>query len=144
MRPPLRRRSRSLVRRWARRFGFWPAQGAALWIMQASCGTPIAWFDGGTAMKSSVQQIWRTQNPDFYRTSREGQFRYAIPLKKGIYELRLHFAETVYDPESGGGDGEGSRLMTVRANGKTLLTRFDIVADAGASRTADVKVFTGD
>jgi hypothetical protein len=33
--------------------------------------------------------------------------------------------------------------MTVRANGKTLLTSFDIVADAGASRTADVKVFTG-
>ncbi len=102
-----------------------------------------SWFDGGTAMKSSVQQIWRTQNPDFYRTSREGQFRYAIPLKKGIYELRLHFAETVYGPESGGGDGEGSRLMTVRGNGKTLLTRFDIVADAGASRSADVKVFTG-
>jgi hypothetical protein len=101
-----------------------------------------SWFDGGTDVKSSVQHIWRTQNPDFYRTSRVGQFRYAIPLKKGIYELRLHFAETVYGPESGGGDGEGSRLMTVRANGKTLLTRFDIVADAGASGTADVKVFT--
>jgi len=101
-----------------------------------------AWFEGGTVVRSSVQQIWRTQNPDFYRTSREGQFRYAIPLKKGIYELRLHFAETVYGPESDGGAGEGSRLMTVRANGKTLLSRFDIVADAGASRTADVKVFT--
>jgi hypothetical protein len=99
-------------------------------------------FDGGAAMKSPAQHIWRTQNPDFYRTSREGQFRYAIPLKKGTYELRLHFAETAYGPESGGGDGEGSRLMTVRANGRTLLTRFDIVADAGASGTADVKVFT--
>ena len=101
-----------------------------------------AWFDGGTAVKSSVEHIWRTQNPDFYRTSRQGQFRYAIPLKKGIYELRLHFAETVYGPESTGTGGEGSRLMTVRANGNTLLTRFDVVADAGASRTADVKVFT--
>ena len=101
-----------------------------------------AWFSGGTAVQSSVVQIWRTQNPGFYRTSRQGQFSYAIPLKKGIYELRLHFAETVYDPESTGTGGEGSRLMTVRANGKTLLTRFDIVADAGASRTADVKVFT--
>jgi hypothetical protein len=57
----------------------------------------------------------------------------------GVYELRLHFAETVYGLESG---GEGSRIMTVRANGRTLLSRFDIVADAGASRTADVKVFT--
>jgi hypothetical protein len=102
-----------------------------------------AFFDGGTAVKSSAQHIWRTQNPDFYRSSRQGQFRYAIPLKKGIYELHLHFAETVFDPESTPAGGEGSRVMTVRANGKTLLTQFDIVADAGASRTADVKVFTG-
>jgi hypothetical protein len=101
-----------------------------------------AWFDGGMAVNSSVQHIWRTQDPDFYRTSRQGQFRYAIPLKKGVYELRLYFAETVYGPESTGTGGEGSRLMTVRANGKTLLARFDVVADAGASRTADVKVFT--
>jgi hypothetical protein len=100
-----------------------------------------AWFAGGTPVKRSVLQIWRTQDPGFYRTSRQGQFRYDIPLKKGTYELRLHFAETVYGPESTGTGGEGSRIMTVRANGKTLLTRFDIVADAGASRTADVKVF---
>jgi len=98
-------------------------------------------FDGGTAVKSSVEHIWRTQDPDFYRTSRQGQFRYRIPLKKGVYELHLHFAETVYGPESTGMGGEGSRILTVRANGKILLSRFDIVADAGGSRTADVKVF---
>ena len=102
-----------------------------------------AWFDGGTAVKGPAQQIWRTQNSDFYLTSRQGQFRYAIPLKPGIYEMHLHFAETVYGPESSETGGEGSRIMTVRANGKVLLTRFDIVADAGASSTADVKVFAG-
>jgi len=97
-----------------------------------------AWFDGGAAVKSSAQQISRTQNPGFYRTSRQGSFRYSIPLKKGIYELRLHFAETADDADS----SEGSHILTVHANGKTLLARFDVVADAGASRTADVKVFT--
>ena len=105
--------------------------------------SPDAWFDGGTAVKSAVQTIRRTQNPDFYRTSRQGSFRYAIPLKQGIYELHLHFAETVYDPESPAAEEEGYRLMMIRVNGKTLLSRFDIVADAGGSRTADVKVFTG-
>lgn len=100
-------------------------------------------FEGGAAVKSTVPHIWRTQDPAFYRSSRQGDFRYKIPLKKGVYELRLHFAETVYGPESNGSSGEGSRIMTVRANGKTLLDRFDIVADAGASRTADVKVFPG-
>lgn len=98
-------------------------------------------YSGGNPVKSSVQHIWRTQDPSFYRTSRQGQFRYDIPLKKGVYELRLHFAETVYGPESTGSGGEGNRLITVRANGAPLLNRFDIVADAGASRTADVKVF---
>jgi hypothetical protein len=101
-----------------------------------------AGFDGGTAVKGSAEHIWRTQDPDFYRTSRQGQFRYKIPLKKGIYELRLHFAETVYGPESNGTGGEGSRIFSVRANGRTLLNHFDLVADAGGSRTADVKVFT--
>jgi hypothetical protein len=102
-----------------------------------------AWFEGGTEVKSSAEQIWRTQNPVFYRTSRQGQFSYAIPLKKGVYELRLHFAETVYGLDATGTGGEGRRIMTVRANGRTLVSRFDIVADAGASLTADVKVFPG-
>ena len=99
------------------------------------------WSTGGMAVKSPVQHIWRTLDPDFYRTSRQGSFRYDIPLKKGVYELRLHFAETTFGPESTGTGAEGSRLMSVRANGTPLLTRFDIAADAGASRTADVKVF---
>jgi len=98
-------------------------------------------FSGGSAVKAAVQQIWRTQDPEFYRTSRQGQFRYDIPLKRGIYELRLHFAETEYGPDSNGTGGEGSRILDVRANGKPLLTHFDVLADAGAGRTADVKVF---
>jgi hypothetical protein len=96
---------------------------------------------GGFAVKSPVQHIWRTLDPEFYRTSRQGQFRYDIPLKRGVYELRLHFAETIFGPESTGTGGEGNRLMSVRANGTEMLSRFDIAADAGASRTADVKVF---
>jgi len=100
-------------------------------------------FTGGTEVKSSIEHIARTLNPAFYRTSRQGEFRYDIPLKKGVYELHLHFAETVYGPESSGTGGEGSRIMNVRANGVPLLSDFDVVADAGASSTADVKVFTG-
>ncbi|HEY1803585.1 MAG TPA: malectin domain-containing carbohydrate-binding protein [Terracidiphilus sp.] len=100
-------------------------------------------FTGGTAVKSSIEHIARTLNPGFYRTSRQGAFRYDIPLRPGIYELHLHFAETVYGPESSGSGGEGSRIMNIRANGVTLLSQFDVVADAGASSTADVKVFTG-
>ena len=100
-------------------------------------------FSGGSSVRSTVQHIGRTLEPGFYRTSRQGQFRYDIPLKSGIYEMRLHFAETVYGPDTTGAGGEGSRLMTVKANGQPLLTLFDVVGDSGASNTADVKVFAG-
>jgi hypothetical protein len=98
-------------------------------------------FSGGSAVQSTVQHIWRTQDPIIYRTSRQGDFSYNIPLKAGAYDLRLHFAETVYGPENSGGGGEGSRTMTVTANGVTVLQDFDVLADAGGERTAEVKVF---
>lgn len=97
-----------------------------------------SFFEGGTMVGSAVGTVARTQDAAFYRTSRQGRFRYRIPLKPGIYELHLYFAETAYGLEGG---GEGSRIFSVRANGKILLDRFDLVSDAGASRTADEKVF---
>ncbi len=102
---------------------------------------PDTYFSGGNAVQSAVQHIWRTQDPIIYRSSRQGDFSYNIPLKPGTYELRLHFAETVYGPENTGGGGEGSRTMTVTVNGETALRDFDVLADAGGERTAEVKVF---
>jgi hypothetical protein len=102
---------------------------------------PDTYFSGGNAVQSAVQHIWRTQDPIIYRSSRQGDFTYNIPLKPGTYELRLHFAETQYGPENAGGGGEGSRTMTVSANAEPVLHDFDVLADAGGERTAEVKVF---
>jgi hypothetical protein len=102
---------------------------------------PDTYFSGGNAVQSAVQHIWRTQDPIIYRSSRQGDFTYNIPLKPGTYELRLHFAEAQYGPENAGGGGEGSRTMTVSANGEPVLHDFDVLADAGGERTAEVKVF---
>lgn len=103
--------------------------------------SPDSYFSGGSAVLSAVQHIWRTQDPIVYRSSRQGNFTYNIPLKPGTYELHLHFAETFYGPESAAGGGEGSRVMTVLANGLPLLRDFDVLADSGGDRTAEVKVF---
>jgi hypothetical protein len=103
--------------------------------------SPDAYFSGGSAVSSAVQHIWRTQDPIVYRSSRQGDFTYNIPLKAGTYELRLHFAETFYGPENAGGGGEGSRIMTVLVNGQPLLRDFDVLADSGGDRTAEVRVF---
>ena len=93
----------------------------------------------GSRARSSTSGARRI--PIIYRSSRQGDFAYNIPLKQGTYELRLHFAETFYGPENAGGGGEGSRIMTVLANGQPLLRDFDVLADSGGERTADVKIF---
>ena len=103
--------------------------------------SPDSYFSGGAAVPSAVQHIWRTQDPIIYRSSRQGDFSYNIPLKPGAYELHLHFAEVFYGPENAGAGGEGSRIMTILANGTSLLRDFDVLADSGGDRTADVKVF---
>lgn len=41
------------------------------------------------------------------------------------------------------GGGEGSRLISVTANGVPLLHDFDALADSGGDRTAEVKIFVG-
>jgi hypothetical protein len=104
--------------------------------------SPDVYCSGGSPVRTPIHNIWRTQDPTIFRTSRAGDFRYDIPLKSGIYEVHLYFAETTYGPENDNLGGEGSRLRKVTANGSPLLENFDVIADAGSARTADVKVFT--
>jgi hypothetical protein len=98
------------------------------------------YFTGGFVTELPNQHIARTRNSELYLTGRTGVFSYKIPLAPGIYELRLHFAETTYSPASSLGGGENSRVFDVQLNGTLLLKQFDIVSDAGAN-TADVRVF---
>lgn len=103
---------------------------------------PDLYFSGGMALGGTPQFIDRTMDPTLYQNCRYGDFTYDIPLKRGVYELRLYFAETVYGPGSLAGGGESSRIFNVVLNDKPLLTEFDPTADAGASHTADERVFT--
>jgi hypothetical protein len=98
-------------------------------------------FTGGTPYRAEQQFIYRTLDSEIYRVSRQGDFTYDIPLKPGVYELRLHFAETFFGPEELVGGGETSRLMHVDANGKPLLDMYDIYSNAGGAKTADIRVF---
>jgi hypothetical protein len=98
------------------------------------------YFTGGFVTELPNQHIARTRNSELYLTGRTGVFSYKIPLAPGVYELRLHFAETTYSPASSLGGGENSRVFDVQLNGRPLLKQFDIVSDAGAN-TADVRVF---
>ena len=96
---------------------------------------------GGEVYSSANHPILRTLDPPIFQTHREGRFSYDVPLKPRVYELRLYFAEIVYGEGNVAGGGETSRLFNVMANGQSLLNEFDVIADAGATNTADVKVF---
>ena len=103
---------------------------------------PDRFFSGGTVMFRPSERILRTLDPDIYRHSRIGEFRYDIPLQKGTYELHLHFAETgLSDFISAESSGEGQRVFRVFANGKIILDAFDVVADAAGPNTSDERVF---
>jgi hypothetical protein len=100
-----------------------------------------AYYEGGAVGQTPHNQVvFGTRDQQIYRNRREGTFRYDIPLKPGVYELRLYFAETIFGENNVAGGGETTRLFEIRVNGRPELTYFDVIADAGAS-TADVKLF---
>ena len=99
------------------------------------------YFNGGESVSSSPQTITRTLDPTIFQQYRAGEFSYDIPLKKGVYEMRLYFAETEFGPATFPGGGESSRVFNVDMNGKPLLVGFDIYRDAGGNNVAYERVF---
>jgi len=99
------------------------------------------YYDGGEERKAARRHIANTLDPDIFFHWRQGSFSYHIPLKKGVYEMRLYFAEMVYGEDNVAGGGESTRVFKVLANNKELIRYFDVINDASGSNTADIKVF---
>jgi pectate lyase len=88
-----------------------------------------------------VSPITGTSDPTLYQTERYGNlfnqnsFSYSFPVPPGSYQLTLKFAETDFT-------ASGQRAFNVAINGSTVLSNFDIFADAGGANKADDKVFS--
>lgn len=81
------------------------------------------YFSGGS-LSLGLFAISGTTDDVMYATRRFGKsFSYAIPVSPGEYKLNLFFADESFNA--------GGRLMNVTAEGKQILTRFDIVGEAG-------------
>ncbi len=98
------------------------------------------YFQGGSAFDRGDRPIFGTREPRLYQRGREGTFSYDIPLAPGVYELRLHFAETLYGENNAAGGGETSRLFDIFINGTRVLENFDVIEEVGAT-TADIRAF---
>jgi hypothetical protein len=99
-----------------------------------------AYGKGGSSFDRTDRKIFRTLNQELYQRGREGEFRYDIPANAGVYELRLHFAETRFGQNPADG-AETVRKFDVALNGRPLLSDFDIARDAAGPNTATVKVW---
>lgn len=107
------------------------------------------YYTGGEAREARYYSLALADDPAIYRHARTGQtFSYDIPLRPGIYEMRLMFAESG-EVAILGSVGDGTRSFHVTANGVQILPpvddrhmrALDILADSGGSDTADIKVF---
>lgn len=102
------------------------------------------YHDGGrVARVPAADVIYFTRAPEMFRTRREGDFHYRIPVPAGTYELRLHFTETLYGDSKLGGGGESSRMFRISVNGKPVVDPLDVVSDAGGPNIALTRVFPG-
>lgn len=104
--------------------------------------SPDTFFQGGTVFHfDEPHPIAGTRDQKMYQNRREGQFTYDIPLRPGIYEMWLHFAETFYGEGNLAGGAESTRVFAISMNGKRLIDEMDVISDVG-SNTADIRVFT--
>lgn len=107
------------------------------------------YFTGGSAAAVRYHSLAFAGDPGLYQHARTGEdFTYDIPLRPGNYEMRLLFAESA-EVAIQGSVGEGARSFHVTANGVQIapppdgrhMRELDVVADAGGTNAADVKVF---
>jgi hypothetical protein len=128
---------------------------ATLVVTAASSGaTTIQVNAGGPAYTDSLGTVWSadsgydvgrvgstgtaiagTTDSTLYKTERYGAFSYNFNVPVGVYTVTLKFAEIAFTTT-------GARVFNVAINGNTVLSNFDIVAQAGAAYKALDKTFT--
>jgi len=97
-----------------------------------------AFHTGGKAVFSDVNVSDASPTPNdqtLYQFGRQGsEFKYSIPVKAGLYTVRLKFAETKYD-------WSFERPFNVDINGRRVLDHYDVCQAARGSRSAHERVF---
>lgn len=93
---------------------------------------------GNTANYAGTVALGTSTAPEaLYRNERYGAFQYSFsgldPAK--VYSIKLHFIESYVS-------AKGQRVFNVTINGSSILTNFDIFAEAGGKGIALVKSFS--
>jgi len=108
------------------------------------------YYQGGVSQSGPRHFFPPVADEGLFKTMREAgsgdmmvprEFRYDIPARPGVYELRLYFADSLRQPDADQKeDAQNSRRFQINLNGRALLVDFDPIADAG-SAAVDARVF---
>ena len=93
----------------------------------------IAQMGAFTVTGTNDQTLFKTE----YSRDTAGSFKFTLPIYQpgAGYELKLYFAENYHN-------AAGLRVGSVSLNGNTLLSNFDIFAQAGGKNKALIKTFS--
>jgi autotransporter family porin len=103
---------------------------------QGNVWLPDQGITGGSLVDRGNIAIANTSDPQIYQTEHYGMTSASYPVPNGTYMVKLHFAETF-----SGITGPGQRVFTVTLNGNTVLSNFDVYAQAGGADTALLETF---
>jgi beta-galactosidase len=95
-----------------------------------------AYIELGEDARGGDPDVSGTDDPQLYKYLRRGDFRYAISVAAGRYEVTLGFVEPDRDTDV------GDRVFSVTANGQRLLENFDVLREAGDHRRVITRTFT--
>ncbi len=90
-------------------------------------------FRGGSLSQSRFAAINGDNMP---QSRREGDFDYDIPLRRGIYELRLHFVRAA-------GEDRSTHGFRLSANGRMLMDDRDAWSEIAFTQRLVTRVFRG-
>lgn len=80
-------------------------------------------FSGGASF-GVFDPIQGTSDPGLYQTERFGTFGYHVPVRNGLYNVRLHFAELWFKRV-------GDRMFGVSAEGRVIVQDMDLYKSSG-------------
>lgn len=101
-------------------------------------------FVGGSASELRLagrtriapSNVTGTPDPELYASYRTGEFGYVLPLPDGRWTVTLHMFEPETDPAKA-----AARAITVRADGREVLSGFNPAAAAGGPLKAITRSF---
>jgi hypothetical protein len=108
------------------------AGGAQYTAVDATVFAADAKFSGGSIYTTTAAIAGTTDDP-LYQNERYGNFSYNVPVQNGDYDVTLKFAEIWFS-------SVGQRVFNVLIEGKTVLSKLDIVAKAGPNAAYDVVI----